>query len=81
MPIYEYDCPKCGTFEVSHKMTDPSLETHEPCGERVHRRISLSSFLKGSSPCSSMRQALPSDDSPCGTGACNRSRECPAADA
>jgi putative FmdB family regulatory protein len=48
MAIYEYDCPKCGTFEVSQKMSDAPLEVHEACGSKVERRISLTSFaLKG----------------------------------
>ena len=49
MAIYEYDCPQCGTFEVTQKMSDPSLTVHESCGSPVQRRISLTSFsLKGS---------------------------------
>ncbi len=48
MPIYEYDCQKCGTFEVSQKITEAPLEVHDGCGEKVTRRISVSSFsLKG----------------------------------
>lgn len=48
MPIYEYDCQQCGTFEVSQKMNDPHLSTHEVCGGPVERRISRSTFaLKG----------------------------------
>jgi putative FmdB family regulatory protein len=48
MPIYEYDCQKCGTFEVSQKISEPALTTHDACGGPVQRRISLTSFaLKG----------------------------------
>jgi putative FmdB family regulatory protein len=48
MPIYEYDCQTCGTFEVSQKMSEPALTTHPACGRPVERRISLTSFaLKG----------------------------------
>lgn len=48
MPLREYDCPKCGTFEVLQKMNDAPLEQHEACGSPVSRRVSLSSFsLKG----------------------------------
>jgi putative FmdB family regulatory protein len=48
MPLYEYDCDRCGTFEVKQKMDDAPLTTHEACGEKVTRRISRSSFvLKG----------------------------------
>jgi putative FmdB family regulatory protein len=48
MPYYEYECPKCGTFEIRQKMADPPLTLHELCGEPVQRRISATSFsLKG----------------------------------
>lgn len=48
MPIYEYDCQRCGTFEVHQKMADAPLTTHEACGEPVTKRMSVSSFaLKG----------------------------------
>ncbi len=75
MPIYEYDCPRCGTFEVSQKMSDPTLATHDACGAPVSRRISLTSFsLKGggwSSDGYGAKQAGAPDRPPCqgGTGA------------
>ncbi|MFZ5444710.1 MAG: FmdB family zinc ribbon protein [Myxococcota bacterium] len=48
MPLYEYDCQRCGTFEVKQKMSDEPLTTHAECGEPVVRKISLTSFaLKG----------------------------------
>ena len=48
MPLREYDCPKCGTFEVLQKLNDEPLATHETCGQPVTKRLSLSSFaLKG----------------------------------
>jgi putative FmdB family regulatory protein len=25
MPTYEYECPRCGTFEVEQKISDPTL--------------------------------------------------------
>ena len=47
MPIYEYDCERCGRFEVSQKMSDAPLSTHA-CGARVERKISRTHFtLKG----------------------------------
>jgi len=47
MPIYEYDCEKCGPFETSQKITEPALESHT-CGARAQRKISRSAFaLKG----------------------------------
>ncbi len=49
MPIYEYDCPKCGRFDVLQKMSAPALEIHDVCGSKVTKLISASSFaFKGS---------------------------------
>lgn len=77
MPLYEYDCQRCGTFEVKQKMSDEPLTTHEQCGEPVVRKISLSSFsLKGggwysdgyaSTGSSSSSSAAPA----CATGGCS----------
>lgn len=76
MPIYEYACPKCGTFEVSQKMSDPALATHETCGEPVERLISLTSFsLKGGGwysdgYASSKKASGAAPQGGCGAGAC-----------
>lgn len=49
MPIYEYDCPTCGRFDVLQKMSAPPLEVHEACGSKVKKLMSAGSFsLKGS---------------------------------
>ncbi len=49
MPIYEYECPKCGVFEAMQKITDPPLKRCPTCKSRVRKLVSLSSFqLKGS---------------------------------
>ncbi|HYD39696.1 MAG TPA: FmdB family zinc ribbon protein [Anaeromyxobacter sp.] len=49
MPIYEYDCPKCGRFDMLQKMSAPPLEVHEVCGSKVTKLISASAFaFKGS---------------------------------
>jgi putative FmdB family regulatory protein len=49
MPIYEYDCPKCGRFDVLQKMSAAPLETHETCGSKVTKLMSAGSFaFKGS---------------------------------
>ncbi len=49
MPIYEYECPKCGRFDVLQKMSAPALKTHDVCGSKVKKLMSASSFaLKGS---------------------------------
>lgn len=75
MPLYEYDCEKCGPFEVKQRMADEPLTTHADCGAPVVRKISLSSFaLKGggwysdgyASSGSSSASAAPA----CGTGGC-----------
>lgn len=49
MPIYEYECPKCGRFDALQKMSDPALRTHEACGSKVHKVMSAAGFaFKGS---------------------------------
>ncbi len=49
MPLYEYECPKCGRFDVLQKMSDAPLEKHDVCGSKVRKLISASSFaFKGS---------------------------------
>jgi putative FmdB family regulatory protein len=50
MPIYEYECPKHGQYEVSQRITEPALTacTIESCGQPVRKLISHTSFaLKG----------------------------------
>ncbi len=48
MPLYEYDCPKCGRFEVLQKMSDAPLARHD-CGSKVHKVMSAGAFaFKGS---------------------------------
>jgi len=45
MPIYEYECLKCGkTFEVMQKITDKPLKKCIYCGGKVEKLISLSAF-------------------------------------
>jgi putative FmdB family regulatory protein len=50
MPIYEYQCRKCGKqFEAFQGITDPELKSCKFCKGKVHKLVSLSSFaLKGS---------------------------------
>src|SRR5512138_2371275 len=49
MPIYEYQCPKCGRFDALQKMSDPALKTHDVCGSKVTKVMSASAFaFKGS---------------------------------
>jgi len=49
MPIYEYECEKCGRIiENWQKINDPPLTTCKYCGGRLHKLISMSTFhLKG----------------------------------
>src|ERR1700741_4606514 len=45
MPIYEYQCAKCGkTIEVIQKMSDKPLKKHEGCGGALSKLISASGF-------------------------------------
>ena len=50
MPIYEYQCQKCGKqFEAFQGISDPELKSCKFCKGKVHKMVSLSSFsLKGS---------------------------------
>ncbi|HOE80481.1 MAG TPA: zinc ribbon domain-containing protein [Smithellaceae bacterium] len=49
MPIYEYQCRKCGRqFEAFQGITEPDLKTCRFCKGKVQKMMSLSSFsLKG----------------------------------
>jgi putative FmdB family regulatory protein len=48
MPIYEYQCQKCGDFEVTQKITDKQLARCPTCKGKVKKLISNTSFqLKG----------------------------------
>ena len=49
MPIYEYQCGKCGTFEVTQRMSDTPLRRCPTCRSKVTRLLSAPSFqFKGS---------------------------------
>ncbi|MDR3038482.1 MAG: zinc ribbon domain-containing protein [Candidatus Adiutrix sp.] len=50
MPIYEYQCQKCGaTTEIMQKFSDAPLKKCSACGGRVAKLMSTNSFqLKGS---------------------------------
>ena len=49
MPIYEYECEKCGIVkEVLQKFSDRPLKKCNSCSGRLHKLVSHSSFhLKG----------------------------------
>lgn len=54
MPIYEYECPKCGRFEAVQKASDKPLKCNPDCCEKecpkkAQRVISASALhFKGS---------------------------------
>ena len=49
MPIYEYECPKCGRIEeVLQKISDKPLTKCRHCSSKLHKLVSQSTFhLKG----------------------------------
>jgi putative FmdB family regulatory protein len=49
MPLYEYECAKCGhRFEVIQKFSDPLVTKCPKCGGAVHKLMSSPAFhLKG----------------------------------
>jgi putative FmdB family regulatory protein len=48
MPIYEYECRKCGPFEVTQRIVDKPLARCPTCKGKVRKLISNTSFqLKG----------------------------------
>lgn len=40
MPLYEYQCGRCGRFEVIRKFSDEPLTTCPTCGEDIHKLLS-----------------------------------------
>jgi putative FmdB family regulatory protein len=50
MPIYEYECTKCGKVEEAfQRFSDKPLSKCKQCSGRLHKLVSHSSFhLKGS---------------------------------
>ncbi len=40
MPLYEYECPGCGTFERVQKFSDPILTACPTCEKPVEKLIS-----------------------------------------
>lgn len=40
MPLYEYECPKDGTFERMQKFSDPPLTACPVCGGPVEKLLS-----------------------------------------
>ena len=49
MPLYEYQCSQCGTFELIQKFSDPTLTSCPTCGKDVHKLPSAPAIqFKGS---------------------------------
>jgi putative FmdB family regulatory protein len=49
MPIYEYQCGKCGTFEATQRISDAPLRRCPTCKSKVTKLLSAPSFqFKGS---------------------------------
>lgn len=45
MPVYEYECLKCGErFEEIRKFSDPPVKKHDGCGGKVKKLLSAPSF-------------------------------------
>lgn len=45
MPVYEYECLKCGAhFDEIQKFSDPPVRKHNGCGGKVKRVLSAPAF-------------------------------------
>jgi putative FmdB family regulatory protein len=40
VPLYEYECASCGSFELIRKFSDPPLKKCPKCGRRVEKQLS-----------------------------------------
>jgi putative FmdB family regulatory protein len=48
VPLYEYECPKCGVFELIRKFSDEPLTACPTCGRAIRKLASAPAFhLKG----------------------------------
>jgi putative FmdB family regulatory protein len=49
LPLYEYECPRDGTFELVRKFSDPPLEACPTCGGPIEKLASAPAIqFKGS---------------------------------
>ena len=49
MPLYEYQCPKCGRFELIRKFSDAAVTACPTCGRKVQKLASAPAIqFKGS---------------------------------
>jgi len=77
LPIYEYDCPKCGRFDALQKMSAPPLRKHGACGSPVRKVMSAGAFaFKGPGFHATDYKKAPSCAAAKGAGCAG----CPAAD-
>jgi len=44
LPLYEYQCPACGRFEVIRKFSDEPLTACPTCGQEIQKLLSAPSF-------------------------------------
>ncbi|HEY7516016.1 MAG TPA: zinc ribbon domain-containing protein [Vicinamibacteria bacterium] len=44
MPLYEYECPEHGRFELVRKFADPPLTKCPQCGKKVEKVLSAPAF-------------------------------------
>lgn len=44
MPLYEYECPSCGGFELIRKFSDAPLAQCPTCGAAVQKLLSAPAF-------------------------------------
>ena len=82
MPIYEYECPKCGRFDALQKMSARPLRTHSACGSKVKRVMSTSAFaFKGSGfYATDYRSSAPAKPTCEKSGSSEACSSCPASD-
>jgi putative FmdB family regulatory protein len=49
LPLYEYECPKDGRFELIQRFSDPPLKKCPKCGKPVEKLVAAPAFqFKGS---------------------------------
>jgi putative FmdB family regulatory protein len=87
MPTYEYNCDKCGPFELWQSIKDDALTACPACGSRVQRLLSanVGFVLKGAgfyqndykTQPAAKPEAKPSTGAAPGCGTCGGPDPCP----
>lgn len=69
MPTYDYECERCGTFEIWQRISEPPLTTCRQCGGPIRRLLAPAGFiLKGAGfyvndyPSESRRKAVEAEE-------------------